>query len=183
MKLNTKSVDRTGNLYCGPLVIAALLNCSTGEATAAVRRVTGKDGAIKGMHNGSVLATLQAHGYTCAEMPVPKVCIAARGVGEPKGVVTHGAAFWKDATGHRLPQAHEGDYAQWCAMKMTGITFAAWLRQRKNKAGTYLVNVTGHYVLVSGRKFVDTYTKGEWVNIGKAPHRRTRVVKVWEITK
>jgi hypothetical protein len=90
---------------------------------------------------------------------------------------------WANATGHILPQAHEGNCAQWCAMKMTGITFAAWLRQRKNKAGTYLVNVTGHYVLVSGRKFVDTYTKGEWVNIGKAPHRRTRVVKVWEITK
>jgi hypothetical protein len=45
------------------------------------------------------------------------------------------------------------------------------------------VVVPGHYVLVSGRKFVDTHTKGEWVFLRSAPHRRKRVKEVFLVER
>jgi hypothetical protein len=68
--------------------------------------------------------------------------------------------------------------------KIAGLTLAAWLRQReKGDLSTYVVEVTGHWVAVRGRMFVDTFTKGEPVTIGKAPGRRKRVVAVYRVTK
>lgn len=63
-------------------------------------------------------------------------------------------------------------------------TLAGWLRRhRKDRAGTYLVQVTRHYVVVSGRKFIDTSTDGQWVFLGKAPHRRKRVRNAYQVVR
>lgn len=183
MKLKNTKVDRSGNRYCGPLVLAAILGCTTAEATAKARLANDSREAYKGMCNADVIRTLKVYGRTVTEEPVPKMLVAARCVGEPKGVVTHGfdiTETFKD--GRVIKCVVSSERVQYCAVKIQGVTFAAWLKQRLDKAGTYLVNVTGHYVLVSGRQFVDTYTRGEWVNIGKAPHRRCRVEHVWRIT-
>lgn len=62
-----------------------------------------------------------------------------------------------------------------------GPTLATWLRTRPDKNGTYLVTLTGHFCVVSGRKFIDTHTRGEWVFLSKAPRRRKRVQQVHQI--
>lgn len=183
MKLKNTKVDCSGNRYCGPLVMAAILGCTTAEATAKARLANDSREDYKGMSNGEVIRTLRVYGRKVDEEPVPKACVADRRIGEPKGVVTHGydiTETFKDGRGVKCVVSI--GRVQYCAIKTQGVTFAAWLKQRKDKAGTYLVNVTGHYVLVSGRQFVDTHTRGEWVNIGKAPHRRCRVQRVWRIT-
>lgn len=61
-------------------------------------------------------------------------------------------------------------------------TFAAWLRQRKGDSlkTLYFVQLNGHYVVVKGRKMIDNHTKTP-VFIRQAPHRRRRVVQVWEV--
>lgn len=45
------------------------------------------------------------------------------------------------------------------------------------------VNITGHWVLVKGNMFLDTFTNGQKVRIGKAPHRRARVKGVYGFRK
>lgn len=185
-RITRAPVDRTGNRYCGPLVLAALIGCTTAEAAAKVRSATGDHSAIKGMHNHELIKTLKAAGHTLLELPVAMRMVEARNPGEPSGQIHYGTDSWSINVpgGVRLwrPADHSQGASAMCLLRRQGPTLAAWLRTRPDKCATYIINVTGHYVLVSGRKFVDTYTKGEWVNIGKAPHRRCRVVKVWQVT-
>lgn len=53
-------------------------------------------------------------------------------------------------------------------------TLARWMRERDDLEASYLVLVTGHWVAVKGRKFVDTFT-GLPVFLKAAPHRRKRI--------
>lgn len=63
-------------------------------------------------------------------------------------------------------------------------TLARYLRRRKGitTTATLLINVTRHYVVVRGRKFVDN-TQPNPVFIGAAKGRRKRVRFVWMIDK
>lgn len=149
----TKPVDRTGNRYCGPLVIAALAGFSTAEAAAALRRATGRTHAVKSVSNTEVCCTLKALGYEMRRETVKR---------ERRMI-------------HCFGRSRE---------KWIGPTFAEWLRSREDCTATHIVNVGGnHYVLVKGRKMVDTFTKGEWVFIRSAPHRRKRVTEVFRVAR
>jgi hypothetical protein len=185
------NVVRDGNRYCGPLVIAALLGCTTAEAAAKVRLAINTDKPINGMYNGDMLKTLvRVGGFDVKQLEVPKHYTALRRPGQRiEDTVEHCTNTW---TKH-LP---DGSIRLWrpdndgniggsamTPVKRVGCTLAAWLRQRPDRAGTYVINVTDHYVLVVGQKFVDTATRGEWVSIRKAPHRRTRVENVWQVSR
>lgn len=63
-------------------------------------------------------------------------------------------------------------------------TLAAWLdnRNAEQRGNPCIVNVTGHYVAVGGYMFVDTFTKGQVVEIDEAPRRRKRVQRVFIVT-
>lgn len=63
-------------------------------------------------------------------------------------------------------------------------TLAAWLDSRtaEQRRSPCVVNVTGHYVTVSGYEFVDTFTKGEIVDVDEAPRRRKRVQHVFVVS-
>lgn len=56
-------------------------------------------------------------------------------------------------------------------------TLAAWLRGRtaEQRKQTIIVHVTGHWVVVRGNTFIDTFTKGQPVRTSDAPRRRIRV--------
>jgi hypothetical protein len=187
-RITRKSVDRSGNRYCGPLVLAALLGGTSAEAAAKVREAAGTDRAIKGISNHEMLKTLAANGFRVAQLPVPKRYVARRWIGERvEDTVEYVSNTWWKGPGHsiqawRPPADADMGGSAMTPVKLTGCTLAAWLRQRPDRAGTYVINVTGHYVLVVGRKFVDTQTRGEWVSIAKAPHRRTRVENVWQVS-
>jgi hypothetical protein len=53
-------------------------------------------------------------------------------------------------------------------------TLAAWLKDHR-PTEPMIVNVTGHYVAVDARTFIDTKTKGLPVRLKDAPGRRARV--------
>jgi hypothetical protein len=188
-RITRQNVVRDGNRYCGPLVLAALLGCSTSEAAAKVREATGTDRAIKGMHNDEMVKTLvRAGGFNVEKLEVPKHYIEHRAFGQPAGAVEYVTNTWWRGAGNsiqawRPPSEIDMSGSAMTPVKLVGPTLAAWLRTREDKAAVYVVNVTGHYVLVAGRKFVDTSTRGEWVNIGDAPHRRTRVENVWRVSR
>lgn len=185
-RITHRNVSQEGNRYCGPLVLAALLGCTTAEAAAKVRLATNSDRAIKGMHNAEMVNTLvRVGGFNVEKLDVPKHYIEDRGFGQPSGVLSFSTRSWfKPGTNIMWRDGEDGIAASpFIAIKRIGPTLAQWLRQRPDRAGTYVINVTGHYVLVVGRKFVDTKTGGEWVSIAKAPHRRTRVENVWKVTR
>jgi hypothetical protein len=63
-------------------------------------------------------------------------------------------------------------------------TLATWERERADWEfeQAWLLIVTGHWVAVCGRWFVDTWTAGKPVRIADAPRRRKRVRFVYRIT-
>lgn len=63
-------------------------------------------------------------------------------------------------------------------------TLAQFLRGRTIglRAEMVVVCITGHYVTVKGRSFVDNFTR-EPINVKDAPHRRARVETAWMIRK
>jgi hypothetical protein len=188
-RITRQNVVRDGNRYCGPLVIAALLGCSTSEAAAQVREATNTDRPIKGMYNSDLIRTLAANGYQCVKQEVPRHYSVRRRIGRTvEQSVRNATRSWEMQRDGSIffwrPDSEFGDNnSPYTPLKLVGPTLAAWLRTREDKAAVYVVNVTGHYVLVAGRKFVDTGTRGEWVNIGDAPHRRSRVENVWRVSR
>lgn len=64
-------------------------------------------------------------------------------------------------------------------------TLARWFKTRSDDERQHyvIVNVTHHWVLVKGNMFLDTFSKGEPVRIGKAPGRRKRVVQTYLVRK
>lgn len=61
-------------------------------------------------------------------------------------------------------------------------TLARWTAENPQllAAGAVIVNVTGHYVTVKGRSFIDNGTRKP-VSLKKAPHRRARVQAAWHV--
>lgn len=71
---------------------------------------------------------------------------------------------------------------RWEYTKEHRPTLAWWLRQRGDEEmdTTFLVNVTGHYVVVRGRKIADNLVMAP-VWLREYPHRRKRVKVVWSM--
>jgi len=61
-------------------------------------------------------------------------------------------------------------------------TLAAFLRTHRHEVNAYpvIVNVTRHYVVVSGRTFIDNQVKVP-TPLKKAPGRRRRVFRAWRV--
>lgn len=195
-----------GNKYCGPMVLATIMGCSTAEAAERVRLDAGVyRRAIKGMHNNEIVRTLNRNGWRTDEIKdgMRLRYVAARVPGRPTVQVDktmerrdHRRADIKsyvrfDDAMARKP--HMVTYlsgvsgsADWAApytpVKLVGSTLAEWMRTSKRDPDAYyIVQVTGHYVLVKGRKFIDNHTK-DWVFLRSAPWRRKRVEHVYKVT-
>jgi len=164
--------DRAGNKYCGPLVLAALLGTSTAEAAGIVRGQSGRR-AIRGMYHPELITALRANGYDVVEEAIELRYRAHHSFG--------GGQWYTNEQDPDMPPGHRG--APFTPVKRVGPTFAEWLRSRQVPSATHIVVVSNHYVLVQGRKMVDTHTHGVWTFIRSAPHRRKRVEKVFRIIK
>lgn len=68
--------------------------------------------------------------------------------------------------------------------KPTIARFVRWLKRQPHwhPKKLWLVNVTGHYVVVRGIKLFDNHNP-EGVFFGKYAHRRVRVKHAWEIVR
>jgi hypothetical protein len=154
MDLDTQTkVNRKGNRYCGPLVIAAITGKSTAEAAASLRRITGRESAVKKVRHDELIATLSALGFVMRRMTIPRRVADVPMFGRK-------------------------------VRKWIGPTLTEWLRtgrDRQHENSPYIVHVSHHYLLVKGRKMIDTFTDGEWTWLREAPHRRKRVLSAWRI--
>lgn len=134
----TQAINREGNHYCGPLVIAAATGLSTREAAAKVR-------------------ALVTNRY---EFGV-------------KGMRTRDVDFVLNALGHKTTQVG--------FIPGRGPTLRKWLESSRSPWTPYIVTVTGHFVIIKGNMFCDTFTEGEWVPLTQAPHMRCRVNSVVQV--
>jgi hypothetical protein len=71
----------------------------------------------------------------------------------------------------------------WSAIYPKSPTVAQWLKRPRDMEAPYILNVGHHWVVVRGRWFCDTHTKGIPVRATKAPGRRRRVREAWKIVK
>jgi hypothetical protein len=65
-------------------------------------------------------------------------------------------------------------------------TLAGWLRmtsKTRKPDAYYVVNLTDHWVVIHGRKFCDSLTKGKPVFLRSAPGRRKRVERVYVVVR
>jgi hypothetical protein len=78
-------------------------------------------------------------------------------------------------------------FAEWRAMPACGLpliypTLAKFVRVNRDALkDPVIINVTGHYVTVHRRTFVDNNVNPEGVRLKTAPHRRCRVKRAWRV--
>jgi hypothetical protein len=198
--INTNNpVNRDGNSFCGPLVVAAILGISTGEvaeliaarrrvnkgvrlASGKVKRVRGgrvAGHAIKGTYDSELFELLAERGYKVEEI----------NVGARYGRVYTG---WINPEGTRVMRRDPAnalpypplDYNDWKPWTFLRRAFRVlWTSIPKFKSGTYIVNTPGHWAIASDGKWCETFTKGEWVPLALAPQSRRKVVRAWRVTR
>lgn len=166
--MNAVKNDTAGGGYCGPIAVAAITGLPLSQVLDAFRDVkhprwrweSKRKPPIKGTSTFDVRAVLGKLGYLT--MPVE---LMAR---NPKRV---GVQVMPDGS-HRI-------------VSLEFPTLAGFLRERtrEQRAATLLIEVTKHWVVVQGRKFIDTKTRGQPVNTGDAPGRRKRVRAAWRVAK
>lgn len=148
-KLHAIKHDLRTTLWCGPAALSTITGKATSHVHEAIRQ--SKNPAyyhkpIKGVSNGILVKAAQMLGCEIFEHfnYARERCNATR-----FGVA---APKWQPPTLARFCREH---------------------RELLRKE-TLIINVTGHYVVVSGRSFIDNHTK-QVVPLSKAPHRRCRV--------
>lgn len=155
--LKAVSKDTKAKNWCGPTVVSAITGASVPVVKALIKRRRNDDKAVRGTSHGDLEHAFRMLGFKCS-------------------VERH------------IPRDEQ-------------VTLAAWLKARTKEQvnATYILCVSfgkaggglfsghwekGHWVVVRGRKFLDTFTKGQPVNLSDAPHRRKRVtsvMRVWQM--
>ena len=168
--MNAVKNDTSGGGYCGPIAVAAITGKPLSEVLDAFRDVMHprwrwerkRKPPIKGTSTFAVRAVLVKLGY----LSMPVVIKYPIGPNTPIGVTI--------GPDDKLTQ-----------VLINPPTLAALLRYRtrEQRSACLLIEVTKHWVVVQGNKFVDTKTKGQPVWTGDAPGRRKRVQAVWQVAK
>jgi hypothetical protein len=187
----TKPVDRTGNAYCGPLVVAAILGCSTGKVaeeiaayrvknkgvrlpSGLVRRMKGRSAdKIRGTHSAELLELLARHGIkTEAINPGARLIPWERNV-----MVNSQFTRWV----RKAPVLSTDDWVPASLVRLTGLTL--WQASSKFAEGTFIIVTPGHWAIISDGKWCETFTGGKWVDLRHAPKDNRRVISAWRVTK
>lgn len=198
-----KDAVRDSAGYCGPTVIAAI----TGKPTSTVediiryqrdpnwkRKKAGRAGVpVRGTGTGELGRTFAKLGWRMERIDIdlnPPV--------DPTAPVKLNPVDAVARLGHELNAMFTPGYVErngrfisraripkMSASTARRPTLAAWLRKRtpEQRKQTFVVEVAHHWIAVTGKKFVDTYTKGKWVWLKDAPHRRKRVRAAWKVER
>lgn len=138
--------------WCGPYALAYIGKISYEEALEVFRRIRGYRGRpdVEGVYN--------------YEMSKALGLVLNRPVGNPTHA--HRTVYRTNSWGERRPT---DGYP----------TLTQWLKTR-DKTATYLVNVTGHYVVITPKSLLDNQSMKK-TPLKSAAHRRKRVRAYWRI--
>jgi hypothetical protein len=158
-------------LWCGPAAISAVTGEPVSKIVAMMKHLSGKR-CVKGVSTGLMQRTLTMLGWeatTIHRFDRTKV---------PYGQ----AAPIRLADGSRMTVITGGEHNYVEAKNRP--TLARYCRQHREDFQEHacIIETTGHYVAIFGRRFCDNHTK-EPVFLRKSPHRRARVQRVLQIKK
>jgi hypothetical protein len=188
LTLNTsKPVDRTGNTYCGPLVVASILGTSTGVVAQRIesmrkardpvtiqRNGRPRRGAVRGTYHTELRAVLEREGFGLRETDVGARYRRDRKYCYVNATCTRGA--------NQLPMfAIPSEWHAVTWLKRQCPTLLNFLMHADN--GTYIVNLPGHWAIVSNGQWCETHTRGEWVAKRAAPKQSRHVINAWQIER
>jgi hypothetical protein len=193
----TKPVDRTGNTFCGPLVVAAILGTSTGVVAAElanqrvankgalsygkVRRARGyKQGIVKGTHGPECFALLERHGFALEGVDVG---MRYRRMRKARGRDTFVNANFTHWNVWPPLFAEDDDWYPATLVEREGLALWRVVVRKVFDSGTYIVQLPGHWAIAHDGKWCETYTRGEWVALRGAPSNRRKVLAAWRVTR
>lgn len=187
----SKPVDRTGNSFCGPLVVAAILGVSTGEVAAEVaaqrRKVKGvrlpsgrvlrargrSADKVRATYHTEMLELLERHGYKT------EVVDTGARLRRWKHNVLVNENFTRWASKQPLLSA-----AVWLPASMLKVVaLSLWQARGKFTVGTFIIGTPGHWALISNGKWCETFTDGKWVDLRAAPCSNRHVIHAWRVTR
>lgn len=170
-KLQPVKNDISTILWCGPAAISAVTGEPVSKIVAMAKQLSGKR-CIKGISTGLLQRTMTMLGWEASTI--------------------HRFDRRKESSGHAVvTQLRSGStitvipgaFDKYVEVK-DRPTLARYLREHREDFQEHacIVETTGHYVAVYGRRFCDNFTK-EPVFLRKSPHRRARVQRVLQIKK
>jgi len=188
----TKPVDRMGNSFCGPLVVAAIIGTSTGAVADMIkhgraakafavpvgRKRRPKATVVRGTYENELFALLEAHGARIEPIDVGSRYIRIRGA---RGRDTFVNATFTRWAASFLPPVLSTDEWYPCTI-LEREALPLWRVAVLFDTGTYIVNTPNHWAIASDGKWCETYTKGEWVPLRNAPGRNRKVLRAWRVS-
>jgi hypothetical protein len=184
----SKPVNRDGNTYCGPLVVAAIMGTNTGAVATAITgmraardpvtilrgRKAPRRGPIRGTYYSELCALLERSGFGVRSVDVGVRFQPDRKWGYVNATCTRGA--------RQLPMF--ANPSEWHAVTwLRAVYRPLWAFLSHADNGTYIVNTPGHWAIASGGQWCETYTRGEWVAKRAAPKQNRRVINAWQIER
>lgn len=151
--------------WCGPYALAVLFGCSYKHAEKMIRsantREHPKRKEIRGMYNSNMIRTILHRNKSVKRglTPIDLPHLAFENFSTDDGLV-----------------------------KVRGVrgkkqTLTQWYKGRTDKGATYLVNVTGHYLVIRGTRIIDNQTKLWEPFHARRKHKRSHVQQVWKIER
>ena len=152
LKLKAITDGKDKNRYCGPSVISALTDLTTGEAARLIRKQTGAR-RITGTHTSEVQRALRACNISMRFCYYPGL-----------GIIPYNCGKLDRATGPTL--------AAWLRMSKADRT----------PGRVFLISAGRHWQLVSGRRYICGRIREIVSIKDKRVKRRARVAEVYELT-
>lgn len=146
--------DLKSHAWCGPTVLSAITGAKTSDIRTIIQRRRWSAAPVKGVTEYDLRWVLYRHRFCLGEE------VRFDEVARPTL-----AAWLRGRTADERKQ-----------------TFVLMVRLGM-RSGYFGPREKLHWVVVRANTFVDTYTKGQLVTIGKAPHRRKRVVSAFPVWK
>lgn len=157
MKLHAIKHDLKTALWCGPAALSAVTGKPTSHVVEAIRQSVNpayRNKPVKGVSNEILRRAAELLG--CDIICHFNYIMERRNASVDERLSRHRIGTWRPPT------------------------LAAFCRQHREllRHEILIINITGHYVTVSGRSFIDNHT-GKVVPLSEAPFRRARVQVAW----
>ncbi len=165
-KLKPVKNDIDTILWCGPAAISAVTGEKVSTIVDLMKQLSGRR-CIKGVGTGLMQRTLAKLGWEATTIHK----FDAEKVNTPAEQIGYGMFVSAGFTTNYIPWKKRPTLARYCRQHRADFQEHACI-----------VETTGHYVAVFGRRFCDNHTK-EPVFLKQSPHRRARVSKVLQIKK
>ena len=192
----TTTVDRTGNNFCGPLVVAAIVGTSTGQVAAEVanmrqaiggarlsngklRRVRGRTAdKVRGTYDTELFAVLLLHGFEATPIDVGNRYVPQ--FQRPVLVRADGKLFARNGMAV-VGVDGNAEWLPWTVLQRTARPL--WQVLPRLTSGTYIINTPGHWALARDGQWCETLTHGNWLPYARAPQSKRKVLKAWRVTR